>query len=352
MATNSVHTTIAQQHGLPNDPARAQDGDEPQRHQQHAKPCLPAPPVIGRLDEGKSDRRTGRHGGGNLVAGGRRGRQKPLHVDLARCAAVGRGLIAPEVFDGCRRHEGRDRRSQDGSGISHLDLGRRPRRLRCFRRCGARQLRTRIRDLLSLAPRGLVLLGSGDTRLRDAMTNLLLRRGLLSGLEPALAVAVEPVDPALAGRRRLAGPRQALLFRFRGSRRRGLPGSEIEPVCKSIRRRRRCRQTCEQNKSGKAKSQMTGHGNPGVAPPHLRPLAATWVTMRLKSGIPVDSFRPGKRDPGPNLSLVHEVVSSLPEALRLSETSLASFRNPSPGSCHGFSDVRLRIVVRASLAPE
>ena len=196
----------------------------------------------------------------------------------------GSALAATSAQARLRPDEGRDRRSQDGSGISHLDLGRRPRRLRCFRRCGARQLRTRIRDLLSLAPRGLVLLGSGDTRLRDAMTNLLLRRGLLSGLEPALAVAVEPVDPALASRRRLAGPRQALLFRFRGSRRRGLPGSDIEPVCKSIRRRRRCRQTCEQNKSGKAKSQMTGHGNPGVAPPHLRPLAATWVTMRLKSG--------------------------------------------------------------------
>ena len=34
------------------------------------------------------------------------------------------------------------------------------------------------------------------------------------------------------------------------------------------------------------------------------------------------------------------LVSSLPEALRLSETSLASFRDPSPGSGHGFSDVR------------
>ena len=77
-------------------------------------------------------------------------------------------------------------------------------------------------------------------------------------------------------------------------------GSDIEPVCKSIRRRRRCRQTCEKDKSGKAKSQMTGHGNPGVAPPHLRPLAATWVTMRLKSGNLVDSFWPGKRDLDPN----------------------------------------------------
>ena len=161
----------------------------------------------------------------SLVAGA--AARSALHVDLARRAAVGRGLIAREVFDGCRRHEGRDRRSQDGSGISHLDLGRRPRRLRRFRRCGAQQLRTRIHDRLPLAPRGLVLLGSGDTRLRGAMTNLLLHRGLLSGLEPAFAVAVETVDPALAGRRRLAGPRQALLFRFRGSRRRGLRGATL-----------------------------------------------------------------------------------------------------------------------------
>ena len=49
--------STAQQHGLPNDPARAQDGDEPQRHQQRAKPgCHPARPVIGRLDDRKSDR--------------------------------------------------------------------------------------------------------------------------------------------------------------------------------------------------------------------------------------------------------------------------------------------------------
>jgi hypothetical protein len=30
--------------------------------------------------------------------------------------------------------------------------------------------------------------------------------------------------------------------------------------------------------------------NPGVAPPAARPLAATWVTLRLKSGNAVDSF--------------------------------------------------------------
>src|SRR6185436_2267921 len=32
---------------------------------------------------------------------------------------------------------------------------------------------------------------------------------------------------------------------------------------------------------------------PGVAPPAERPLAAKWVTLRLKSGKAVDSFWPG-----------------------------------------------------------
>ena len=124
------------------------------------------------------------------------------------------------------------------------------------------------------------------------MTNLFLhRRDPLSGLEPAFAVAVKTIDPALAGRRRLAGPRQALLFR--GSGRSGLRGSRVEEVGKRIRRRRRSRESREKEKSGETKSQMTGHENPGVAPPPALPLAAKWVTMRLKSGKAVDSFWPG-----------------------------------------------------------
>ena len=206
------------------------------------------------------------HGSGNRAADSRCGRQKRLHVDLARRAAVGRGLSGREVFEGCRRHEGRDRRSQDGSGISHLELGRRPLRPRCFRRCGALQLRTCIPNRAPLAPPGLVLLGSRDTRLLSATTSLPLYRGLFSSLEPTFAAALQTVDPALAGGRRLARPRQALL-RFRGSRRRGLLGSDIEPVSKRIRRCRRCRETCENDKSAEVKSQMTGHERPRCCAP-------------------------------------------------------------------------------------
>src|SRR5262249_50606512 len=133
-------------------------------------------------------------------------------------------------------------------------------------------LRTCIHNRLPLTRRrGFALLGSGDTMLRGAMTNLLLHRGLLSGLEPAFAVAFQTIGPALASRRRLAGPRQALLFL--GSGRSGWAGSEIEPVCKRMRRRWwRCRETCEKGKSSKAKSQMTGHGIPGVLRPRLHDL--------------------------------------------------------------------------------
>jgi hypothetical protein len=53
-----LFASIAQQHGLSKGPARAQDGGEAQRHQQHAKPgCHPAPPVVGRLGDGRRDRR-------------------------------------------------------------------------------------------------------------------------------------------------------------------------------------------------------------------------------------------------------------------------------------------------------
>ena len=100
---------------------------------------------------------------------------------------------------------------------------------------------------------------------RGAMTNLLLHRDLLSGLEPAFAVAFQTIDPAMAGRRRLARPRQALLFR--GSGRRSLTGSDIEQVCQRIRRRRRCRETCKKDKSSEAKSQNTGHEDPRCCAP-------------------------------------------------------------------------------------
>jgi hypothetical protein len=162
------------------------------------------------------------------------------------------------------------------------------RRLRRFRRCGAQQLRTRIHDRLLLGPRGLILLDGGDTRLRGATTNLLHRRGPLGSLEPAFAAPLRTIDPALTFRRRRTGSRQALPFR--GSGLRGRRGRDIEQVCKRIRRCRRSRETCEKHKNGDAKSQMTGHENPSVAPPRARPLAATWVTMRLKSGKAVDSF--------------------------------------------------------------
>jgi len=93
---------------------------------------------------------------------------------------------------------------------------------------------------------------------------LLHRRDPLGGLEPAFAVAVVTIDPVLTVGRRLAGLQQARLFG--GSRRSGFPGSGIEQGSKGIRRCRR-RETCEKEKSGKAKSQMTGHGNPRCCAP-------------------------------------------------------------------------------------
>ena len=135
MAANAIRVSIARQHSLPKRSARNQDGDEPERQQQHAKPgCHPALSVIGCLGDGKDGRRGRRHGSADCVSGGRCGCQKLLHVNLAGCALIRHEPIGLEVFDRCRRHQGRDRHSRDGSGISHLDVGGGPHRLRGFRR--------------------------------------------------------------------------------------------------------------------------------------------------------------------------------------------------------------------------
>jgi hypothetical protein len=80
-----------------------------------------------------------------------------------------------------------------------------------------------------------------------------------NNLEPAFAMAIETIDPALAVGR-LAGMRQALLFG--GARRSGFRGSGIEQKVKGIRRCRRRRETCEKDTSCEARSQMTGHRDP------------------------------------------------------------------------------------------
>ena len=152
-----------------------------------------------------------------------------------------------------------------GGGIGHFEISLGRGLLGCFRRCGAKQLRTRVHDPLPLARRGLAFLGSGDTLLRGAMMNRLLRRrDLIGDLEPAFALAIETIDLVLAVGR-LAGTRHALLF-GRGGRW-GFRGSGIEQEVKGIRRCRRRRETCEKDTSCEARSQMTGHRDPGVAPP-------------------------------------------------------------------------------------
>jgi hypothetical protein len=105
--------------------------------------------------------------------------------------------------------------------------------------------------------------------LRGVMMNRLFhRRDPLGGLKPAFAVAVETIDPVLAIGRRLAGLRQALLFggSLRGGFRRSRSGL-VEQGGEGIRECRRRRKTCEKKKSGEAKSQMTGHGNPRCCAP-------------------------------------------------------------------------------------
>ena len=79
--------------------------------------------------------------------------------------------------------------------------------------------------------------------------------------------------------------------------------------------------------------------------PVLRPRGNDlWPGPRSQYGL--NPAKPGIHSgeeigPRPNTSLLYEACSSLPEAVRSSETSLALFRNASPGLRHGYSDVRL-----------
>ena len=128
--------------------------------------------------------------------------------------------------------------------------------------------------------RGLV---ANDVALNSARLNGVTMNGFPRqcgarvGLEPALAVAVVTIDPALAGSRRLAGLQQALLLSGSGSGRRSRRlgrGIGREQVGEGIRSGRR-RETCDENR-GEPKSQRTGHVIPPVlCPAPKRPLAAT-----------------------------------------------------------------------------
>ena len=74
---------------------------------------------------------------------------------------------------------------------------------------------------------------------------------------------------------------------------------------------------------------------PVLRPARARPLAATWVTMRLKSGNAEDSFWPGTGSPGPNSEPVlqprafrrrHLYSRSCPSSLRVLRLTKCVFR--------------------------
>lgn len=167
--------------------------------------------------------------------------------------------------DGCR---GDERCGPVSGSISCIDhRGHWCYRLERVRRCRAEQLSPRIQNRL-LAQRGTILLGRDHRLLRGMMTDLLLHRNSPRvRLEPAFPVAVEMVDPVLAWRGRLAGLRHALLSGGRSSRSSGFLGGGVEQVGQRVRKCRRRRGTCKDEKSRYAKAPMAGHGNSGVAPP-------------------------------------------------------------------------------------
>ncbi len=99
-----------------------------------------------------------------------------------------------------------------------------------------------------------------------------------------------------------------------------MPGSGIEEVGKRIRRRRRSRETCEKDKSGDAKSQMTGHGNPGVAPPGTtfgRDLGHNAAQIRQRGGF----ILARKRDTGLNAARQRKSNTALRSSSSLCRTN-------------------------------
>jgi hypothetical protein len=198
------------QQGPPNAAAGAQEGDKSQGYQQPTEPVCGPVSVAIRPGEGNGDRCC-RMPGGVLVACRRCVRQKPIHINLAR-----RRLAGGELIDA---GSGRDRgwrdlpggiRQADGNGVEDLDRGRGLRWLGWLRRRGVHQLRVRILDRLRSARRRLGLLRSGNAPTYGITTNKLPGHGVFRRLEPAFAVAIEAIDPVLAGNGRSRLPQAAL----------------------------------------------------------------------------------------------------------------------------------------------
>lgn len=122
--------------------------------------------------------------------------------------------------DGRRRHEDCGSGLEDGSGISHLELGRGRRRLDRFRRCGAQPVRPRVH------PRPPFACAARSRASRQRAYNASWRDDEAlspsrSPPRPGTAMAVETIDPVPAISRRLARLRAAPLCG--GNRRDGLP---------------------------------------------------------------------------------------------------------------------------------
>lgn len=222
---------VGQRHGPASGSARAQDGDEAQGHQQHAKPG-PSLPAITRLGGGKGERRRRRHRGGNHVTGGRRGRQTCIHVDLARrdfvrrepVGAFGEGAGDTWVAISVARMGPASTTCTGADGLG-------PDVSTAAERCNSARAST-----IAFRLRAAVLFSS-------AMATRYLAARYRTGILPALSLRRPGTSicagfPALAVGGRPAGPRQALHFRdFRGSGRRDCRGTGIEESGKWVRRR-------------------------------------------------------------------------------------------------------------------
>jgi hypothetical protein len=180
--------------------------DEAQRDQHCPRPSCGRIPVV-RACGGRRVRSRRWYRGGSHVCIGRCG-QKHLHVDRAWRGVVWRERIDCGLGsdDGCRGHGYRQayRRLACGhrSCIGHL--GRGCHWLRRARRRRTQHLSPRIENRL-FTQFGIILFTIDGRPPHHMMTDLLLRRNSrLVGLEPALPVTIDTIDPVLAGHRRSA----------------------------------------------------------------------------------------------------------------------------------------------------